>query len=95
MEAVSFIIDIVLIVIGVLATFYAWQVGGSIGHGSMKLMAGGFLILGLANFIETLFFLIFTNISVENVEIIYRVIILAGFVLILVGYYRLAKFVRS
>lgn len=95
MEVVSIIIDIVLIICGVLATWYAWSVGGSIGHGSLKLMAGGFLVLGLAHFAETLIFLLLSDLPIESGEIIHRVLVLTGFVMILIGYQRLAKFVKS
>ena len=87
--------DIVLIVCGVLTTMYAWHVGGSIGHGSLKLMAGGFLVLGLAHFIETLVFLIMPELPFEVGEIIHRVIVFAAFIMILIGYQRLAKFVKG
>ncbi len=95
MEVVSIIVDIVLIICGVLATWYAWNVGGSIGHGSLKLMAGGFLVLGFAHFIETLVFLLMPDLPIENGEIIHRALVLIGFIMILIGYQRLAKFVRS
>ncbi|MEK7130063.1 MAG: hypothetical protein AAB793_00230 [Patescibacteria group bacterium] len=95
MEAINFAIDIVLIICGVLATWYAWSIGGSIGHGSLKLMAGGFLLLGLAHFAETLVFLVVPDLPFEAGEIIHRVIVLVSFVMILIGYQRLAKFVRS
>lgn len=95
MEAINFAIDIVLIICGVLATWYAWNIGGSIGHGSLKLMAGGFLVLGLAHFAETLVFLLMTDLPIESGEIIHRVFVLAGFIMILIGYKKLAKFVRS
>lgn len=95
MEAISFTIDIALIIMGVLATFYAWQVGGSIGHNSLQFMAVGFLVLGIAHFLETLVLNIWTQISTEDGEIIHRVVVLVGFALLLVGYQRLAKFVKS
>ena len=87
--------DIVLIVCGVLTTMYAWHVGGSIGHGSLKLMAVGFLVLGLAHFIETLVFLLIPELTVEGGEIIHRILVLAGFAMILIGYQKLAKFVKG
>lgn len=95
MEAVSIIIDIVLIICGVLATWYAWSIGGSIGHGSLKLMAGGFIVLGFAHFAETLVFLLMPDLPIESGEIIHRIFVFAGFVMILIGYQRLAKFVRG
>ena len=93
--AMSFIIDIILVIGGVLAMFYAWQVGGSIGHGSMKFMAVGFLILGIAHFLETLTLQIFTQINEEQGEVIHRIIVVFGFALVIIGYQRLAKFVKS
>ena len=94
MEVISIIIDIVLIICGVLATWYAWNIGGSIGHSSLKLMAGGFLVLGIAHFTETLVFLIIPELPFEAGEIIHRVIVLVSFIMILTGYQRLAKFVK-
>ena len=95
MEVISIIIDIVLIVCGVLATWYAWNIGGSIGHSSLKLMAGGFLVLGIAHFTETLVFLIIPELELEAGEIIHRAIALAAFIMILMGDQRLAKFVKA
>lgn len=95
MEAINFAIDIVLIICGVLATWYAWSIGGSIGHGSLKLMAGGFIVLGFAHFIETLVFVVIPELPVESGETIHRAIVFVGFILILTGYQRLAKFVKS
>ena len=95
MEVVSIIVDIVLVICGVLATWYAWNIGGSIGHGSLKLMAGGFLVLGMAHFTETLIFLIMPELPIESGEIIHRVIVLVSFIMILIGYSRLAKFVKG
>jgi len=95
MEIIAFIMDIILIICGVLTTMYAWHIGGSIGHGSLKLMAGGFLVLGIAHFTETLVFLIIPELPFEAGEIIHRVIVLVSFIMILIGYQRLAKFVKA
>lgn len=88
-------IDIALIVCGVLAAYYAKQVGGNIGHKSIQLMASGFLLLGIAHILETASLKLFPAFDLELVEITHRLLVLFATVLILVGYARLARFVRS
>ncbi len=94
METISFIMDITLLIGGVLAMYYASLVGGGIGHGSLRFMSVGFLVLGLAHLSETALLQLFPDIG-DMGELIHRVIVLAGFALLLFGYSRLAKFVRS
>ena len=95
METLAFIMDIILLIGGLLGMYYAKTVGGSFGHGSLTLMAVGFLILGFAHLSETALFQIFSTTDPALLEITHRVIVLASFALILLGYSRLAKFVRS
>lgn len=95
MEVISFVMDIILLIGGLLGVYYAMTVGGSIGHASLKLMAIGFLVLGFAHLSETALFQIIPDLETSVQEIIHRVIVLVGFSFILLGYSRLAKFVRS
>lgn len=95
MDAIVVGIDIALIMCGFLAAYYAKQVGGSIGHKSIQLMASGFLLLGIAHILETATLKFFPAFDLELVEISHRLLVLFATVLILIGYARLAKFVRS
>lgn len=95
MDALVIGIDIALIVCGFLAAYYAKQVGGGIGHKSIQLMALGFLLLGIAHILETASLKLFPAFDLELVEISHRLLVLFATVLILIGYARLAKFVRS
>lgn len=88
-------IDIALLLCGFLAAYYAKQVGGNIGHKSIQLMASGFLLLGIAHILETASLKLFPAFDLELVEITHRLLVLFATVLILIGYARLAKFVRS
>lgn len=95
MDILVISIDIALIVCGILAAYYAKQVGGSIGHKSIRLMASGFLLLGVAHILETASLKLFPAFNLELVEITHRFLVLFATVLILIGYARLARFVRS
>lgn len=95
MDALVISIDIALIMCGILAAYYAKQVGGNIGHKSIQLMASGFLLLGFAHILETASLKIFPAFDLETVEITHRLLVLFATVLILIGYARLARFVRS
>ncbi|MBI5912984.1 hypothetical protein HY839_00920 [Candidatus Azambacteria bacterium] len=94
-EIVIMIVDIALVACGILAAYYAKQVGGSIGHKSIQLMASGFLLLGVAHILETALLTSFPQLDLETVEISHRVLVLVATLLILIGYARLARFVRS
>lgn len=95
MDIIVIGIDIALVVCGLLASYYAKQVGGNIGHKSIQLMASGFLLLGFAHILETASLKFFPGFDLETVEITHRLLVLFATVLILVGYARLARFVRS
>lgn len=95
METLAFIMDIILLIGGLLGMYYAKTVGGSIGRGSLTIMAVGFLVLGFAHLSETALFQIFSTADAAILEVTHRVIVLAALAFILLGYGRLAKFVRS
>ena len=88
-------VDIAILVCGVLAAYYAKQVGGGIGHKSIQLMVFGFLLLGIAHMLETAALAFFPEIGLEAVEMSHRFLVLISTIFILVGYARLARFVRS
>lgn len=95
MDIVIVGIDIALVAFGFLAAYYAKQVGGSIGHKSIQLMASGFLLLGVAHILETASLAYLPMLNLEMVEISHRLLVFFATALILIGYARLAKFVRS
>ncbi len=95
MEIIIVGIDIALVVCGILAAYYAKQVGGGIGHKSIQLMAFGFLLLGFAHILETSLLAFIPGLTLDIIEISHRFLVLFATIFILVGYARLARFVRS
>lgn len=95
MEFFIIISDFALVICGFFAAYYAKQVGGSIGHKSIQLMALGFLLLGMAHILETALLRSFIALDLDIVEISHRILVLFATIAILIGYARLARFVRS
>lgn len=95
METLSFIFDFILLFGGILAMRYSKQIGGSIGHNSLKFISGGFFFFGIAHLAETILAQTIPGIDIEILELSHRVLIMIGLVFILIGYRRLARFVNS
>ena len=94
MEIIIVGIDIALVVCGILAAYYAKQVGG-IGHKSIQPMAFGSLLLGFVHILETSLLAFIPGLTLDIIEISHRFLVLFATIFILVGYARLARFVRS
>lgn len=93
-ENISFVFDFILLFGGFLAMRYAKMIGGSIGHNSLNYMTAGFFLLGIAHLSETL---LIVTVPADHamMETLHRLIVFLAFVLLIVGYRRLAKFVNS
>ena len=94
-ENISFVFDFILVFGGVLAMYYAKMIGGSIGPGSTSFMTAGFFMLGIAHLSETVLGKLSLNIDIEELEVLHRLIVFLAFILLIVSYRRLAKFVSS
>ena len=93
-SVLSLVLDIIMISIGIISVYYAWSVlKGTIGQG-LKIAAIGLAIFGLFHLSETLLFL-YTNISVENNEIIHRVLGVIAFSFIAFGLYKIRLTIKA
>lgn len=84
LQTISLILDLI-VAIATVAMFLARpRIGGEFGRG-MRILVIGFLVLGVAFVTETLLFLM-SRISIEANEIVHRLLIGLGFVLIIWGF---------
>lgn len=97
MEESIFVIavDILTVAGSFLAAYYVRQIGGKVGHNSLTYMVFGFFLFGIGQLFETLVGEMIPTLDHDIVEWIHRVPLLIGTVLIVIGYARLAKFLRS
>jgi hypothetical protein len=89
MRTISLVLDIVLILIAVGIILYMRGMGGAIGR-SLGLMTVGIVVLGLAHILETLTFEVL-GWSTDFVEISHRIVVLAGFLFVFLGFRQIAK----
>lgn len=94
-EIFSFIFDFVLLFGGIVAIYYSKKIGGGIGHNSLNFISGGFFFFGIAHLTETILIQIAPGIDMGTLELLHRIMIMGGFMFILIGYRRLAKFVTA
>lgn len=93
-SVISLVLDTIMISIGIISVYYAWSVlKGTIGQG-LKIAAIGLAIFGLFHLSETLLFL-YTNISVDNNEIIHRVLGVIAFSFIAFGLYKIKLAIKT
>ena len=83
METIAFVLDIFLVIAAIAAYLARPRIGGQLAKGLQTLMTG-ILVLGLAHLIETLFFTLFFVDRPLN-EVIYRLLVAAGFIFVIVG----------
>lgn len=94
----SFLFDLTLLALGIFGARYTKQIGGGVGEKSLSVITAGFIVLGLAYIGETAIFLFFEEVfgmEVEAIEVLHRFVAAIGLGLIVYGYSKLAKFVRS
>lgn len=87
METIAFVLDILLVIAAITAYVARPRIGGQLARGLQILMIG-ILVLGLAHLIETLLFIIF-KVGTPLNEIIHRLLVGTGFVLVIVGFIRM------
>lgn len=95
-EIISLVFDFMLLFGALIAMDYAKIIGGSIGDKNSRLMTVGFFLLGIAHLSETILLQIFPDANlVRPLEILHRFIVFFAFILLLIGYRRLAKLIGS
>lgn len=89
MELVSFILDVFLVIAAVVAYLARPRIGGQLAKGLQTLLAG-VVLLGLAHLIETVLFAMF-NVDRQINEILHRLLISAGFVFVIWGFFTIRR----
>jgi hypothetical protein len=87
-ETVNLMLDFVLIAAAVWMVFVIRNIGGITGR-AFQLVAWGGIILGFAHILETITFEVL-RLDVGTVELLHRTIVLAGIVLIVLGFRRIS-----
>jgi len=89
METIAFVLDIFLVIAGVAAYITRPRIGGQLAKG-LQVLTSGIMLLGFAHLIETLFFVMF-NVDRPLNEVIHRLLVGGGFILVIVGFARMRK----
>ena len=89
MELVSFILDVFLVIAAVVAYLARPRIGGQLAKGLQTLLVG-VIILGLAHMVETVLFAMF-NVDRQINEILHRLLIGAGFVFVIWGFFTIRR----
>jgi len=79
METIAFVLDIFLVIAAIAAYLARPRIGGQLAKGLQTLMTG-ILVLGLAHLIET-----------PLNEVIHRLLVAGGLLLVIVGFARMRK----
>lgn len=85
LNLLSFALDVILVMAAILAYWSRPRIGGELAKG-LRVLLIGVMILGLAHFIETGLFALF-NLEVHINEIVHRLIVMAGFVFVILGFF--------
>ena len=89
MEIISFILDVFLVIAAVVAFLARPRIGGQLAKGLQTLLVG-VVILGLAHMVETVLFVVF-NLDRETNEVLHRLLIGAGFVFVIWGFFTIRR----
>ena len=89
LQAVSFVLDLLLVVAAIVAYLARPRIGGELSVG-LRILLAGVIILGLAHLIETLLFVLF-NIDLQLNEVIHRLLVATAFVFIILGFLRMRQ----
>ena len=89
MELVSFILDVFLVIAAVVAYLARPRIGGQLAKGLQTLLVG-VVVLGLAHMVETVLFAMF-NVDRQINEILHRLLIGAGFVFVIWGFFTIRR----
>ena len=96
MDKLNLLFDMVLIVASIWMVRVARSsgLGGAVGNG-LQLITFGAIVLGMAHLSETLTFEVFHLKDLALGEFLHRIIILAGFVLLTLGFQQFARLRRA
>lgn len=89
MEIIAFVLDIFLVIATIAAYFARPRIGGELAKG-LRILTMGLVVLGFAHLIETLLFIIF-EIETPLNEVIHRLLVAGGLLLVIVGFARMRK----
>ena len=87
METIAFVLDILLVIAAITAYLTRPRIGGQLAKGLQTLMTG-IMLLGFAHLVETLLFAMF-NVDRPLNEVVHRVLVGAGFILVIIGFARM------
>jgi hypothetical protein len=90
MENLNIFLDFALVMVGLWMVYIAYRVelGGIMGH-TITFVTLGALLLGFAHLTETIMMGVFENVVFN--ELIHRIIILGGFLLLVQGFRKLSN----
>jgi hypothetical protein len=88
-EAVSLILDILLVIAAILAYLARPRIGGELAHG-LRILLVGVIILGFAHLLETGLFAVF-QLDFEVNEVAHRLFVGIGFIMIIAGFSRMRR----
>ena len=96
MEKINFLFDVVLILcsLWMVMVVRGSGLGGAVGNG-LQLITFGAIVLGMAHLSETLTFEVFHLQNMALGEFLHRIIIVAGFVLLTLGFQQFVKLRRA
>ena len=87
MQTISFVLDILLVIAAITAYLARPRIGGQLAKG-LRILLTGIMVLGFAHLIETALF-VFFNVSAPLNEVIHRLLVAAGFILVIIGFARM------
>jgi hypothetical protein len=89
LQITSLMLDLLLVAAAVIAYLARPRVGGALAKG-LRVLLIGVMILGLAHLIESALFVIF-HFDLEANEIIHRLLVGAGFVFVIWGFFKMRQ----
>lgn len=89
LRLVALLLDITLVLVSIGAFIARPRIGGQLAHG-MRILVLGVVVLGLAHLIETIFFIVF-NVDEMTNEVIHRLLVGAGLLLVVLGFFRMRR----
>ena len=84
LEIVSLVLDIALVIAAIAAYWARPRIGGQLAKG-LRVLLIGVMILGLAHLVETGLFALF-NLELQINEILHRLLVVAGFIFVIMGF---------
>ena len=89
LQLVSFILDLLLVIAAIIAYLARPRIGGELAVG-LRILLVGVIILGLAHLIETALFVLL-NVDLQLNEVIHRLLVGTGFVLVILGFVKMRQ----